>query len=195
MPIYEFRCADGHITERIWSINYWEDIKRLYKGLVVCGAELGNTNGLCIKNAERIWSVPANIQIGKPTIVFVNPQTGVSQVATSQYDPPPPGFITQELKGPIERSKFENQQAEIAKMDDMIFNEDIRQKREDFRNQHIKLIDEHLREDAQSSDNPELTVKLMKAAKDRIRKKDPLAKKRKTEFRLDVNHIDNSNLK
>lgn len=149
---------------------------------------------LCGKEAYKIWSQPANVQLGKPSIVFVNPQTGAAQIATSNYDSPPPGFVKQELKGPIERSRFEQVQGAIASHEDDIFNEDIRQKRDEFKKTHLKLIDQHLQEDAQSSSNPELTVRLMEAAKDRIIKKDLVPKKRKTEFRFDVNHKDSSNI-
>lgn len=200
MPIYEYDCPLGHKTAII--VKTYANLRVIdcpgYSNALFGLDELFEKqealNGRCSEKADKSWSRPSNIQIGKPTIVFINPSTGAAQIATSEYEEPPKGFIKEELKGPVERSKFENQQAKLAEMDDLIFNEDIRQKREEFKDNHLKLIDQHLREDAQSSDNPELTVKLMKAAKDRIKKKSALPKKRKTQFRLDVNHIDKSNL-
>jgi ribosomal protein L35 len=44
------------------------------------------------------------------------------------------------------------------------------------------------------SDNPAETVRLMEAAKKHIANKKPKNRKRKTEFRFDVNHKDKSNL-
>lgn len=151
-------------------------------------------NKACGGFMYRIWSRPANIQLGKPTIVFINPQTGVAQVATSEHDSPPPGFIKQELKGPIERSKFEQTQNAINAQEDAIYNENLRINREEARERTLKGIDENIREDAAKSDNPAETVRLMQAAKEYIKKKPTMKKKRQTNFVLDVNHKDKSNL-
>lgn len=147
-----------------------------------------------IHAADKVWSLPANIQIGAPTIAFVNPKTGVAQIATSRYDQPPPGYIKQEIKGSIERTKFENLQSEIHAREDDIYNENIRQKREDARRNLIDDIKANTSSDADKSDNSIATKQLMNKAIEHIRNKPAVPKKRKTEFRFDVNHKDKSNL-
>jgi hypothetical protein len=183
MPIYEYDCPEHGQFERLQSIKFAE-----VKYSICCPVE--GCNLICDKLAPRT----ANIQLGKPTIVFTNPQTGLSQIATSEHEQPPAGFIKKELKGPIERSKFEHQENSKASLEDAIYNENIRQGREAAREHLYKDIDKNMREDAATSDNPAETVRLMEAAKKHIANKKPKNRKRKTEFRFDVNHKDKSNL-
>jgi hypothetical protein len=196
MPIYEFECKMGHRLEIYMTVEEMEAVKetgiqctgqpRGYAHLT--GDEFGNGR------AYKVWSSFNTTQIGKPTIAFVNPQTGEARIAVHPHEQPPAGFVKEEIKGSIERTRFEQTQNAIHAEQDAIYNEQIRQKREEFKSTHIAAIKSHLADDAASSENPAATESLMNAAIERIRKKDPLPKKRKTEFKLDVNHIDKSNL-
>lgn len=188
MPLIEYECPNCFsIIEKLYKL-----VEYPYPETIECLYCLGDNGGTVL--ASIIWSKPATNQIGKPTIVFTNPRTGESQIATSQYDSPPPGFVKEELKGSIERSKFEQQQNRINAEQDDIYNETIRQKREEFKKNHIDLINQHMSDDVASSDNPALAEGLMKKAIERIRKKPALKKKRRTEFTFDINHKDKSNL-
>src|SRR5438067_4390815 len=91
---------------------------------------LHNSHLSCFPHhAERVWSAPAKMELSSPTIAFINPQTGKAIVATNRYEKPPDGFIKQELKSSIERSRFEREQNNINAQEDDIYNETIRQKR------------------------------------------------------------------
>lgn len=181
MPLYEYECELHGRFERLRPIEAMNDS-------ALC------PNDDCINSCEKVWSKPANIQLGKPTIVFTNPSTGLSQIATSEHEQPPAGFVTRELRGPIERTKFEQQENAKASFEDAVYNENLRQGREAARDYLFKDIETNIRNDAEKSDNPAETVRLMEAAKKHIQNKKPKNKKRKTEFRFDVNHKDKSNL-
>lgn len=191
MPIYEFEC--------IYGCGKFEKIlpkSEASTRSIRCELPISGLHNIVIAHsAEKVWSMPANIQIGKPTIVFVNPQTGAAQVATSQYDSPPPGYVKEEIKGSIERSRFEKQQNAINAIEDDIYNESIRQKREEARKHIIDDTMANMEIDAAKTENPEATRQLTKKAIEHIRNKPSLKNKRKTQFVLDVNHLDNSNLK
>lgn len=197
MPIYEFECKMGHRFSKFCSLADWD---RLVKEGIPCEGTIGTGFAHIIGDefgngrAYLAWSLPAKMQLGKPTIVFINPSTGQAQVAVHEHEQPPPGFIKEELKSSIERSKFENVQNQIAAEEDAIYNENIRQKREEARRSIIDNTIAHASSDASSSDNPSATEALMKSAIEHIRKKPEVRRKRKTEFRLDVNHLDKTNL-
>lgn len=182
MPLYEYECLSGHRQEKYFNISNFPD-------KIICET--------CAKiyefevYAKKVWSLPANIQIGKPTIVFTNPSTSESRVAISENESAPPGFIKNELKSSIERTKFENVQNEIYRQQDEIYNEGLKQDRELFRKERTNQLNAEMSSIVAQSDNPSATESLMKAAISRKRK--PL-KKRKTQFALEVNHLDKSNL-
>lgn len=198
MPIYTFECRLHGRFEKILPISKYDEIKK--KGIE---CELAKDTGFAHLTGDGfgngraylVPSLPANIQIGAPTIVFKNPQTGMAQIATSRYDSPPPGFIKEEIKGSIERTKFENEQNKLASFEDDVYNTNREIERELLRKSIIDDANANASIDAANSDNPSATEHLMKKAIEHIRNKPTLRKKRKTEFRLDVNHLDNSNLK
>jgi hypothetical protein len=183
MPIYDYECP---IHGQFWKIQSKEFGAVKYS---ICCPE-DDCNAVC----DKLPPLTANLQLGKPTIVFTNPQTGLSQIATSEHEQPPAGFVKKELKGPIERSKFEQQENSKASFEDAVYNENLRQGREEARKHIFQDIENNMREDAAASDNPAETVRLMEAAKKHIQNKKPAEKKRRTEFRFDVNHKDKSNL-
>lgn len=193
MPIYEFECTKHGVFEKLVPIRLYEQLK---EGGITCYQSIITKESytICTEICYMVWSIPATVQIAAPTIAFVNPQTGKAIIATSRHEQPPEGFIKQELKSSIERTKFENVQNAINSQEDAIYNEDIRQKRSEFKKNHIDLIRQNMSRDVADSDNPSATEALMKDAIEHIQKKPLLKKKRKTEFTLSVNHLDKSNL-
>lgn len=101
MPIYEFECPVHGRFERIVPLSLFN----VAKDGSVCKIRTG-----CYEKCEKVWSIPANIQIAPATKVFINSSTGESFVASTIYDKAPVGYVERELKGPIERSKFENEE-------------------------------------------------------------------------------------
>lgn len=192
MPIYEFECKAGHKHECFMS--YEDSLHQWFCTRKVGWIDELNIAKLCNEPMEKIWSAPARIQIGKPTIVFTNPQTGEARIAVHEHEQAPAGFTRTELKSSIERSAFEHQQNAIAAHQDDVYNEMIVQKREDARRQIIDNAKAHASDDASISDNPSATKSLMDAAIKHVRSKPTQKRKRKTEFRFDVNHLDKSNL-
>lgn len=183
MPIYEFQCVKGHITETIVLSNYLSNH-------ILC-PDMSN-DMRCGLPAERIWSAPANIQIGKPTRVFQNPANGKTIVASSDYDKPPYGYIETQLSGPIERSRFEKE--EQRKLD--ITNEIVTRQLENTRlatkkNRHDDLK-ANMSRLAAESDNPSGAEAFIKSAMNR--KKKPKHGARKSEVKLAVNHNNANNM-
>lgn len=198
MPIYTFECKLHGRFEKIFPIR---ELERLKKEGIECELNKGTGfahltgDGFGNGRAYLVPSLPANIQIGQPTIIFKDLRTGKAQVATSKYETPPPGFVKEEIRGSIERTKFENEQNKLASFEDEVYNTNREIERELLRKHIIDDANANMNSDAAKSDNPEATKHLMKKAIEHIQKKPKLRKKRKTEFRLDVNHLDKSNLK
>lgn len=182
MPIYEFECKIHGKFEVLLALNLLDSVKMGYTCPII----------KCIELCERIWSAPANIQIGKPTRVFQNPSNGKTIVASSDYDKPPFGYIETQLKGPVERSKFEKE--EQRKLD--ITNEIVTRQLEDTRlatkkNRHDD-IKANMSRLAAESDNPSGAEAFIKSAMNRKKKSKHGA--RKSEVKLAVNHNNANNL-
>lgn len=188
MPIYEYECPIHGIFEDIIIVangaNVLHSIQCGFKGE-------GEDKIFCYEIAERVWSVPANIQIGKPTRVFENKFTGDTQIAASEYDQPPPGFTVRELRNPIERSKFEHEEQIKLDMTNAIVTANLEaQKTATKKNRHDD-INANLSRLAADSDNPSGAEAFLKAAMNR---KKPKKNPRRSEVKLAVNHSDASNL-
>lgn len=187
MPIYEFECQFGHRKERIFSITACP----ITITCLDCIHILRKADIIYEKDSIRMHkvpSIPANINIGKPTIIFRNSKNPNDvQVATSSTDKAPFGFVTEELHGPIERSKFERERQKILDVENEIITESVRLRDNETRkNRHAEI-------NANMSNLPDDgTRELMKFAMQRTRKKKERIKK--STVRLDINHIDSSNL-
>lgn len=182
MPIYEFECPDGHRFEKIMSLE-----NGIQNGKWQCGSYEGGV--FCGKWAERIWSIPANINLAKPTIIFRNPKTNEVEVATHDNDQPRKGFVREELKNPIERSKFEKEQSQQRYVEDEIVSEAISLERSQTdKNRHADI-------NARMGSYDSQTQQLLKSAMKRSAEKKKRTPRKQTNIRLDVNHIDQSNLK
>lgn len=192
MPIYEYRCTQtGEVTEMIMSLSEWD------KRLIGCPIHNGTSH-----TAEKISSIPGNIQIASPTRIFVNPKTGEAQVATSNYEKPPHGYIDKELKGPYERSKFEKEERQRNHVIDEIDTYRMQQRREAHRKErhdHLRAtmnatqvdMDEHgneVRYHLEEKDKHMLGRAMQDSAKRRN------VPDKRTENYLAVNHTDASNL-
>lgn len=110
MPIYEFECPVHGRFARIIPLSLYERTK---EGIACESSLVDNTVAFCSLRAKKLVSRPANIQLAPSTKVFINPRTGESQIAVSSSDRAPYGFIEKELKGPVERSKFEKEDTAI----------------------------------------------------------------------------------
>lgn len=186
MPIYEFECSKGHRFEKIFSIgNCPSNLLCEYCPMAVPDII---SKGSIPSFAEKVPSAPANINIGKPTIIFRNSKNPNDvQVATSSTDKAPFGFVTEELKNPIERSKFERERQKDLELKNEIITESVRIRDNETRK------DRHAEINANMSNLPDDgTRELMKFAMQRTRKKKERTKK--STVRLDINHIDSSNL-
>ena len=118
MPIYEFQCPmDNHVFEKIMPLNLSE-VKK-----VRCDA-----HSMCW--AEKIYSLSLTKFEAAPTIIFVNPRTGEKEVAVSSTQQPPAGYVRHELRGPIERSKFEKEETQRKYVEDELTTEYLKHGRE-----------------------------------------------------------------
>lgn len=186
MPIYEFICYDHGRFERIFPISEYENIK--YGTL--CGLVLiddGESFGQCTGFSERVSSIPANINIGKPTIIFRDPKTGRTELAASDYDTPPQGYIKELLSNPIERSKYEREEQKRVDLANEIVSEKMKQDHAETRkNRHADI-------ESRMNDFPNDGTRefLRKAMARKSKRKFP---EKKSQVKLTVNHTDSSNL-
>lgn len=184
MPIYEFECPIHGVFEYILPLSKLDEIN---KGCACPEVVLNSEFGRCGELSERIWSIPIVRFEGKPTIIFRNAQNPTQvQVATHENDTPPEGYIEEELRGPIERTKFENEQNKIKDVENQMITESIRLRKDQERKAR------HADQDATMSNHDTGTQELLKFVRERNRKKEPPAKK--SQVRLDINHLDSSNL-
>lgn len=183
MPIYEFECEAGHITETIVLSKY------LQNHILCPKIEKETEEGIarCSLPAERIWSAPANINIGKPTIIFKNKLTGEFDIATNEHQTPREGFVKEELRNPIERSKFEREAQKRRNAENEITTEYLKtQHAETRKNRHAEI-------NAKMSTFPNDGTRefLKKVMERKSKRKFP---EKKSDVKLTVNHTDSSNL-
>lgn len=183
MPIYEFECPIHGRFELIVSLQRYDMVRD--------GSECA-IDAACLKRCEKVPSLPVYPSHGKPTIVFRNNKTGEVEVATYEHQQAPDGFIKEELKTPLERSRFEKEQTQNQRIEDEYKTEErryavdfARKKRHDDLNAKMSSI-------TSKADNPAAAESLLKAAMERTRKKK--VPEKRSEMRLDVNHQNKSNL-
>lgn len=176
IPIYEYQCpTHGRFEKLLPLIPYGK------KKTIPCVLTID-----CSRQAEKIFSIPANISIGKPTIIFRNPQTGEAEVATMDNDQPPYGYIREELRNPIERSKFEKEETTKKSVENEFHSEAV------YRDRERKTKERQAEIRAKMSSYDSQTQSLLTAAMERTRAR-PF-KPKKSEVRLDVNHKNASNM-
>jgi len=174
MPIYEYQCPVHGIFDRLRLIT-----ENTTKSICLLDED-------CTKLCEKIWSKPANINIGKPTIVFHNKLTGETETAVNDFDQPPFGYVREELKNSIERSKFEKEESFRKNVENEVISEQTYLNREAI----TKERQANIRAKMGSYDHQ--TQALLNAAMERTRNRK--FKPKKTEVRFDVNHRDQSNM-
>lgn len=192
MPIYEFECRDGHKNERIFSVLKCPSY-------IICEAIVKRNDWAgdfseritlqlpCGNRAGKIFSVPARISYGKPTIVFENDKTGEVEVAACDNDEPRPGFTKKELSNPFERSAFEKRAQKYTDEKNAILTEKLKQDHSETRkNRHAEI-------NAKMSSIPNDGTRefLKKAMERKSRRKFP---EKKSDVKLTINHTDASNL-
>lgn len=184
MPIYEFECPIHGVFEYILPLSRLTEVNN---GAACPAVILGSEFSRCGELSERLWSIPITHFSGKPTIIFRNSKNPTQvEVATHENDSPPPGFIKEELRGPIQRTRFEREQNKILDVKNQMITESIRLR---------KSAERKARHEDQNSRMPSYdigTQELIKFARERNRKKEPPEKK--SQVRLDVNHLNSSNL-
>lgn len=198
MPIYEFECPIHGRFERILSLQYCG----LSNRGSVCMLQEG-----CFEHCEKVWALPGNknLQCGKPTVVFRNPRTGECEVATSDNQQAPNGYIRQELRGPLERTKFEKEMSLRKYVEDELTTEKLKRGREETAKNIHDDIKARMNSNTNKVYNPETkqeenvswdaqTKDLLKRSMNHTRKKHARIKPKRTNVMLAVNHIDNSNL-
>lgn len=203
MPIYEFECEKGHRLEKIFSIPKCPD--RVICDFVINFVDGNLTQERCGLLAEKVWSIPVTRFEAAPTIIFRNPRTGETQVATHKNDQPPKGYIREELRGPIERSRFEKEATQRKYVEDELTTEYLKQGRE----QTAKNLHDDLKARMNATTNTvynpetkqeenitwdEQTKGMLKTAMNYTRKRHAKIKPKRTNVRLEVNHTDSSNL-
>lgn len=195
MPIYEFSCEKtGQTHEKFMLISEWDTNK------IICPIHFAHENVInhykrefphLIHYAEKIFSIPAKMELGKPTLVMVNPKTGEKQVMASSRDKPKRGWVVEELKSTTDRTRFENEQNANFAIQDEVYNQNVQASRDAFRKEQNAKNLADMSKICAETDNPSATEALMKAAMNRKPKE---LKKRKSVFRFNVNHNNKSNL-
>ncbi len=181
MPIYEFECPIHGVFERILSLEF-SDAKH-----IVCMHE-DSKEGFCLRNAEKVWSASVVSFGAKPTIVFKNPKTGEMEVATHENQQAPYGYVKEELRGPIERTKFEKEASQRRYVEDELTTEKLKQGRDKTRkNLHDDL-------NARMNTFDSNTQNMIKMSMRHARKRHERIKPKRTNIMLEVNHKDSSNL-
>lgn len=198
MPIIEYKCLEGHITEVIYHLSDYPYPEKI--GCEDCAIFCGS-----VEFAEKIWSLPGNIQIGAPTKVFINNKTGEIFTPFSKYDRPPSGYHEKELKSPIERSKFEKEQQRRTDAENQLTSHVLdSMKSEARKNRHDNLksrMNAIQREEVEKPDGKKEVVEftldhrdkaLLSKAMERSKKKPK--KEKKTDVKFAINHYNPSNM-
>lgn len=204
MPIFEFECTIHGRFEKILSFEDSEKIICCEK--IVFRRTLGSgLNRKCYEPCQKVWSLPVVKFAAPPTIIFKNPRTGELQVATHANDQPPKGFVREELRGPIERSKFEKEASQRKYVEDELLSEHLKQGREqttknihdDIKARMNAVTNKVYNPETKQDENvewDETTKAMLKKSMAHSRKKHERIKSKRTNVRLDVNHLDSSNL-
>lgn len=198
LPIYQYKCvlseeiielilplSDSDRRRVVCPIHYPSQFTSERKNIIEINYSLYH-------DAEKVWSAPANIQIGKPTRVFQNPSNGKTIVASSDYDKPPYGYIETKLSGPIERSRFEKEQQAKLDITNEIVTHQLETTREATKKNRHDDIRANMSKLAAESDNPSGAEAFIKAAMNR--KKKPKHGPRKSEVKLAINHNNSNNM-
>lgn len=202
MPIYQYSCIKtGEVFEEILPISEWD------RRLIICRIHFNRDNylatGIC-HDAEKIWSIPGNIQIGKPTRIFVDSK-GNTFSPISQHDKPPKGYREIELRNPIERSKFEKEQQQRTDAQNQLTSHILdSMKSESRKNRHDNLrarMNAVQREEFTNQEGKTETIEFTLDHKDKAlvekamtRSRKRKAKEKKSNVMLAANHYNSSNL-
>ena len=189
MPLYEFECSVHGRFEQYFPLSEFDNIK---DGIICVKTEDIKNDDICGRNAEKVWSQVNYPSHGKPTVVFKNPKTGETEVALYEHQKAPNGFIREELKTPYERSKFEKEETQKQAIEDEYRTEERRFAVDHVRKQRHDDLKAKMSSITSKADNPTVAEDLLKKAMERTKNKKVPAKR--TSVKLDVNHIDGSNL-
>lgn len=206
MPIYEFVCPIHGKFERIFPLSQYKEIVNgtLCKAIVSTHKDWKRLTGsylLCGEIAEKIPSIPGNIQLAPASRIFFNTKTGESYTAASN-EKVPYGCIEKELKGPLERSKYEKRMERYNAAKDEVdtlnaqFRRDQHQKqRHDNLKANMNALQTEIHPDTGEKIQHYLEPKHKKMLKDAMeRSKKRVIPKKVTEGRFAINHTDRSNL-
>lgn len=188
MPIYEYECSDGHISE-------------LFKRLSDTSA-YSTTCTICGKLATKIVSLPGNITIGKPTRVFIDQRTGQAFTPANEYEKAPANCKEIELKNPVERSRFENEQQRMVDVRNELTSRALNESKNEAtkrRHDNLKARMNAVQKEIDPKTGEEVKFTLDEKSKDLLKKsmnrsRDKKERVKKSEVMLAVNHMDKGNL-
>jgi hypothetical protein len=195
MPIYQFACnINGEIAELILPVSM-ADIREISCPIHAADFHLGGSVEYQHK-AEKIWSAPAltsGLSTNTPTVIFRNPNNPSDiRVAVHKGQETPHGFVKEELKTTMERSRVEKELRTIQEAQN-----DFDTAKREFAVDYVRKerhadLNAKMNSLVKDSENPEQAKALLKAGMNRNNKK--RVPKKKTEFHFAVNHSDRNNL-
>lgn len=196
MPIMEYECPAGHITEKIFLFSNTP---------IIIDCPICWNIEKVLRTASKIWSLPGKIDIAPPTKIFVNNKTGDIFTPQSRYDKPPNGFHEKELRNPIERSKFEKEQQHKVNARNQTMSHaldslksEARKRRHDNLNAKMNAIQ---KEEFVNKEGKKETIEFTLEEKDKLlvkkamerSKKKPI-KEKQSNVMLAINHQNSSNM-
>lgn len=204
MPIYLFACMfTGETKEEIMPLSDW-DVKEI-KCPIHCRDFVEEVNGKIktnlirkypLHNAERIparLGLVSGISQTTSTIIFRNASNPNDiRVAVYKNQEVPHGFIKEELKTPMERSRVEREMAKIQDAQD-----DFDTAKREFVTDHVRKerhadLNARMNSLTKDAENPEQAKALLKSAMNRTNKKK--VPRKKSQLHFSVNHDNASNL-
>jgi hypothetical protein len=182
MPIYEFSCPIHGRFELWFSLS---DCERIQNG-IPCKFES------CKERAEKEWSQVTYPSHGLATTIFRNPRTGDIRTAVMRNQETPAGYVREDLKTPMDRSRVEREMQNNANEENEYVTERNRYLKEETQKNRQADLKARLGTITKDSENPSAAAYLVKKAMLRNRKRKLPPKK--TEFHFAVNHQNKSNL-
>lgn len=206
MPIYEFKCPDGHYTEQILSKERFLRYKEKHD--LYCWTPVDvDCTGVCGKTLEQIWSMPANIRTpedSKSNFNYFENAKGEVTFNSLNDGWQPHGFERKTARNLFERLSVEKRlrNQSDAKLVESYERDDMRR--------HFSEAERHsnlnaaISQGAIAVENPETgdkeTVYLDDKTKSILKKGMQHSINRKprrkhSDFRLEANHSDSSTIK
>ncbi len=195
MPIYEFECPVHGIFEKMLPIKE-ADTKNARCNVPV------SMPLRCGLLSERVWSLTGNINIGKPTRVFIDQRTGNAFTPANEYEKAPRGCREIELRNPVERSQFEKEQQRMVDAKNEVTSHALNAMKDEAtkkRHDDLKSRMNAVQKDIDPITGKEIRYTLDEKSKDLLKKsmnrsRDKKERTKKSDVMLAINHTDKGNL-